>query len=126
METGFISRKELYKYKTGLDIIGSVWDESEKYILVKGITTNNCSECIFSSDMKCNPPSWIDNIICRENNAVYNYTYDKDYEKDYISLDLYEVSKKCKDMCIYYSEGCYNNSNNPCIIRLLQTLSINP
>lgn len=92
-----------------------------EYLLIDSTGLSNpCSKCSLSNEYSCNESS------CKEDGYYYIKAPElmTDYEFNKLdrfkTIDMKLISEKCRDICIYYGENCYNINKDVCLIRLVE------
>ena len=108
-----------YKYS---DVVGCQKEgDKYEYLLIDSTgLSNSCSRCSFSSEYPCNE------LSCRKEGYYYIKAPElmTDYEFNRLNrfkiVDMKMISERCRDICIYYEENCYNINKDTCLIRLVE------
>lgn len=96
------------------------YDKYEYLLIDSTGLSNPCSRCSFSSKYPCNE------LPCREEGYYYIKAPElmTDYEFNRLNIfkivDMEMISERCRDICIYYEENCYNINKDTCLIRLVE------
>lgn len=104
------------------DVVGyQKEDDKCEYLLIDSTGLSNpCSRCSLSNEYPCNESS------CRKEGYYYIKAPEltTDYELNRLgrfkTIGMKMISERCRDICIYYEENCYNINKDTCLIRLVE------